>query len=51
MAGESILTKIVTVKRGEVAARKALRSQAVLEEMIAGRPPVRDFRRALDADA
>jgi indole-3-glycerol phosphate synthase len=45
-----ILEKIVEVKRGEVAARKALRSRAALEEMIAGRPPVRDFKAALGAE-
>ena len=51
MAGESILTKIVTVKRREVAARKAAKPLAAMERMIAGRPPVRDFKAALNAGA
>jgi indole-3-glycerol phosphate synthase len=46
-----ILEKIIEVKRREVAARKALRSRAVLEEMIAGHPPARDFKAALGAEA
>ena len=50
MTGESILTKIVAVKRREVARRKALRPLATLEKMITGLPPARDFKAALDAD-
>ena len=46
-----ILDEIVETKRREVAARKAAKPLADLEKMIAGRPPARDFRAALDADA
>jgi indole-3-glycerol phosphate synthase len=46
-----ILDNIVEVKRREVAGRKALRPPTVLEKMIAGRPPARDFKAALNADA
>ena len=46
-----ILDEIVRTKRREVTARKAARPQAELEKMIAGRPPARDFKAALDADA
>jgi len=46
-----ILDEIIATKRHEVAARKAARPLADLEKMIAGRPPARDFKAALDADA
>jgi indole-3-glycerol phosphate synthase len=46
-----ILDEIVEIKRREVAGRKALRPLAALEKMIVGRPPARDFKAALDADA
>ena len=46
-----ILDEIVETKRREVAARKAAKPLADLEKMIAGRPPARDFRAALKADA
>ena len=44
-----ILDEVVETKRREVAARKALRSWTTLEKMIAGMPPTRDFKAALDA--
>ncbi|MCX5820820.1 MAG: indole-3-glycerol phosphate synthase TrpC [Deltaproteobacteria bacterium] len=43
-----ILDEIVETKRREVAGRKALRPLAALERLIAGRPPARDFKAALD---
>jgi indole-3-glycerol phosphate synthase len=46
-----ILDEIVETKRREVDGRKALRPLAALEKMIAGRPPTRNFKAALDADA
>ncbi len=46
-----ILDEIVETKRREVAVRKAAKPLAALEKMIAGRPPARDFKAALDADA
>jgi len=48
---DMILDEIVETKRREVAGRKALRPLAALEKMIAERPPARDFKAALDADA
>jgi len=44
-----ILDEIIETKRCEVAKRKALRPLAALQKMIAGRPPARDFKAALDA--
>ena len=43
-----ILDTIVENKRREVAERKTLRPLTDLERMIAGRPPARDFARAID---
>jgi len=45
-----ILDEIVETKRREVAVRKEAKPLADLEKMIAGRPPARDFKAALDAD-
>ena len=46
-----ILDEIVETKRREVAQRKETIPLRALEKMIAGRPPARDFKAALDADA
>jgi indole-3-glycerol phosphate synthase len=46
-----ILDEIVETKRREVAQRKEMIPLRALEKMIAGHPPSRDFRQALDADA
>jgi len=46
-----ILDEIVKTKRREVAVRKAAKPLADLEKMIAGRPPVRDFKAVLGAEA
>ena len=45
-----ILNKIVETKRREVAQRKEMIPLRALEKMIAGMPPTRDFKAALDAD-
>ena len=45
-----ILDEIVKKKRREVAVRKAAKPLADQEKMIAGRPPVRDFKAALGAE-
>ncbi len=44
----SILDAIVASKRREVAGAKARQPEAELERCLAGAPPVRDFRAALD---
>ncbi len=46
-----ILDEIVAIKRREVAQRKETFPMRALKEMIAGRPPVRDFKAALGAEA
>jgi indole-3-glycerol phosphate synthase len=46
-----ILDEIVETKRREVARRKETIPLCALEAMIAGRPPVRDFKAALGAEA
>jgi indole-3-glycerol phosphate synthase len=51
MGSPSILEKIVTVKREEVARRKQTRPLPDLAEAIRNKPPARDFRRALQASA
>jgi indole-3-glycerol phosphate synthase len=45
----TILDKIVTTKRTEIAAAKAARPEAALRERLADAPPVRDFFAALAA--
>ncbi len=51
MGSPSILEKIVTVKREEVAGRKQTRPLPDLAAAIRTKPPARDFRRALQGSA
>jgi indole-3-glycerol phosphate synthase len=51
MGSSSILEKIVTVKRKEVAERKQTRPLPDLAAAIRTKPPARDFRRALQGSA